>query len=275
MSDSSLRDACLPQVQAVAQDHGWQLPPPGLALLADSILPYVELILAKEAGAEMSAVIRQVAVNYYLDGPQVRLMCMSHSREGDECWRAWREAFVQWARGKVGRGVQPDEVEDLAQDTSERARKALPNFRFQCRLSTFLRGVFINSYKKWIDQDRRKRGPERCLEEDDPRLVYEQDWPEPRGEVDWLARVRSQIIEIVQSENYEILHLYYGERTFTDETTGRTKKWTDRAIGEKLGKPTNTITAKRRRALARLKKDAGMRRLFNDLLGLGAANPDE
>jgi RNA polymerase sigma factor (sigma-70 family) len=274
MNYPSLHDACLEQVQVVAREQAWRLPPAGLELLADTILPLAGQTLAKDAGATIPDTIRTIAVNYYSDGPQVQLMCTPHSHEGDEYWGAWSEAFVRWTRGKVGRGIQLDDVEDLAQETFERAQKALPNFRFQCRLSTFFHGIFINSYRKWIDRDRRKHSKDRPIVDDYPQLLYEQEWPEERVEANWLTQVRSQIAEIIKAEDYQILNLYYGQQTYTDQTTGQEEKWTDRAIGEKLGRPIDTITAKRRRALARLEKDPRMRQLFRDLLGFGTVDPD-
>jgi hypothetical protein len=58
------------------------------------------------------------------------------------------------------------------------------------------------------------------------------------------------------------------EETYIDEQTGETKKWTDEAIGERLGKPTNTVTSKRRRALQRLKNHPRLKRVFENLVDL-------
>jgi hypothetical protein len=73
--------------------------------------------------------------------------------------------------------------------------------------------------------------------------------------------VRLEISRIVNSEDFQILHLYYVERTFGD-SAGQERKWTDKAIGEQLGMPLNTVTSRRLRAIQRLKNNEPLRSLF-------------
>ena len=79
-------------------------------------------------------------------------------------------------------------------------------------------------------------------------------------------RVQQEIARIIRSEDFQILHLYYVEKTFIEAESQKRLKWTDRAIGELLGMPLNTVTSRRTRARNQLRKSPLLQELFAQLV---------
>jgi RNA polymerase sigma-70 factor, ECF subfamily len=93
--------------------------------------------------------------------------------------RAHQDEVYTLARRLVG---DPHMAADVAQDTLIRAWRALPNFRGDARLSTWLHRITVNT--AWTHKDRLRRHPTAPLEEyyqlPAPR---DSDHPEVAGEI--------------------------------------------------------------------------------------------
>lgn len=274
-----LKKRCLQVIQDLASEEKWQLSNEGIGALADAILPFVQ----KSSGPD-DRKIQRIALNYYRDGPMVQQMLARGSPDGEQLWETWRARFLSWARS---RGVPADDAQDLAQDVAVQAGKALNNFRFECGLGTYLKQVFLNVHKyqlrKLSQRERREvlaEGESAAAEV--PEQAIQGDHPSPETVVvaqEEIAAMRKLIEEevrrIIRSEDFRILYWYYVEEMYIDEVTGAKKRWTDEAIGERLGMPRNTVTARRHRALRRLRNNPRLRRVFSEQFGLrlDAAQP--
>lgn len=280
MASQSLKDRCLQIVQDLAREEGWQLPPQGIEALVEAILPFVQ-----PASDPTDRKIRSIARNYRLDGPMVQEMLTQGSPDGERLWAEWRQYFVNVARAK---GMYPGQAEDLVQDVYFQTSKALGTFRFECRLKTFRYSVFSHCYKQWVRDKKLRDDKEQLLIEGEgdngvplePAIPNRSPLPEDvvveQMQNAALRRlVEGKIQEILKSEDFQILYLYYVEETYIDEETGEKKKWTDKAIGQRLGMPRNTVTSKRHRALQRLEDIPKLRSALKELVRPSAEATDE
>ena len=281
MASQSLKDRCLQAAQDLSHEKEWQLPPEGIEALVEAILPF-----ARHASGSDDWMIRKIALNYYLDGPTVQQMRTQESADGGRLWEEWRNYFVTVARRK---GVSPEDADDLVHDVYVQANKALHTFRFESRLKTFFYSIFGNCYKQWLrDEIERRRKREISIEEgkstngESLKLLLPDKSPLPEDaavrqtqNTEIRRRIEEEIRKILKSEDFQILQWYYVEETYIDEETGKKKKWTDKAIGERLGRPLNTVTARRHRALKRLKNNPRLREAFRELLHLNTEDADK
>jgi RNA polymerase sigma factor (sigma-70 family) len=261
-----LEERCRQAVTELAHEQGWHMPPQGLAALTAAILPFVEAVADQSIPS-----IQRIALNYYQDGPMVQQMCTAGSHDGERLWADWRAYMVSLARG---RGLSPEQAEELAQDVYLQTAKALPHFLFGSRLKTYFCGIFINCYRHWLRTAQRVEQREQALpvesEHDENHPLHQLTDGRPPPEVEVVERglsaqlgnlVAAELQKILNSQDFQILYLYYGEGTFTN-SAGQTHKWTDKIIGEQMGMPLNTVTARRLRALQRLKSNVQLRTKF-------------
>ena len=283
MASQSLEDRCYQIVQDLAREKGWQFPPEGIEALAAAILPFVQR--ASDSGARM---IRTIALNYYQEGPMVQQMLAKGSADGERLWGEWRNYFARVARG---RGIPDEGIENVAQDTWIQSSRALHTFRFESQLKSFLSKVCINCCHQWfrakvpielIEVPLEREGPDGEIQKPDipgkspspEALVLKQ---EQNAEIKKL--VEKEIGKIVKSEDFQILYWYYVDETYIDENTREKKKWTDRAIGERLGMSLSAVTARRWRARKRIleyvRDHPGLGEKIRELLGLDTEDTDE
>jgi len=283
MASQSLKDRCLQAAQDLSHEKEWQLPPEGIEALVEAILPF-----ARHASGSDDWMIRKIALNYYLDGPTVQQMRTQESADGGRLWEEWRNHFVIVARRK---GVSPEDADDLVHDVYVQANKALHTFRFESRLKTFFYSIFGNCYKQWLrDEIERRRKREISIEEgkstngESLKLLLPDKSPLPEDAASRqiqsaeIRLIEKEIRKILKSEDFQILHWYYVEETYIDEETGEKKKWTDKAIGERLAMPRNTVTSRRRRALQRIleyvRDHPRLGEIIRESLGLDAEDAD-
>ncbi len=282
MASQALEDRCHQIVQDLAREEGWQLPPAGIEALAAAILPFVQ-----RASAPDVCMIRRIVWNYYREGPMVQQMLTKGSADGERLWGEWRNYFARVARG---RGIPDESVQDVAQDTWMQGSRALRAFRFESQLKSFLSRVCINCCHQWfrakvpmelIEVPPEREGADEEIQESDipdkssspEALVLKQ---EQNAEIKKL--VEKEIGKIVKSEDFQILCWYYGERTYVDEKTRENKKWTDTAIGKRLGMSLSAVTARRWRArqhiLEYIRDHPGLGEKIRELLGLDTESTD-
>lgn len=260
MPTQPLYDLCLLSVHSLAAARGWQLGAAGEAALASAIIAFVEQIDDPDATA-----IERVALNFYLDGPMVQQMLADAAPDCARLWADWRSYMISLARA---RGLATHEADDLAQDAWLETRKALPAFRFGSRLKTYFAGIFLNCYRRRMRETGRLNRREAELNEPDdeheeqPQLELVDPAPSPEEQVIETvqrsqigALVAGEIQKIVTSEDFQILYWYYVEKTFAEPGADKQQRWTDRAIGERLEMPLNTVTSRRTRALKRLQQN--------------------
>lgn len=260
MEHPSLHERCLTIVQVLSQEQGWSLPPAGVAVLADAILP----IIAAASPILDADQIRLIILNYYADGPTVQAMMTSGSAVGEQLWRDWQAKMVKAAQKK---GLSAQDAEDLVQIAFLHTRHALQNFQFKSQLTTYFHAIFNRQYVKWLQGETRLETTD--LEENPeappPALTVAGNAAAiENAEVRQL--VTQEIHKIIKSQDYQILYWHYVEQREIDGATGEEKKWTDKSIGERLGMPTNTVTARRLRALERLRQNSRLATLFRELL---------
>jgi len=281
---NSLYDLCLQCVGELAAGEGWGLPPEGIRKLVEEVLPYVEKLASPTAED-----IRRVVRHYRRDGPMVQAMLSPGSTEGERLWQEWRTYFLRLAASK---GIFGEDAEDLAQTACERALHSLTEFHFCCSLRTWLVTTFVNCLVSWVRRKEahkrggkgyqpegretpaparvrlvsleQERGKELLLE----RLPEASPSPEEVHEQAELAYLlERELTGLLRSEEATILRLYYIERYYVNGGRGERKRWTDEAIGRVLGLSRSAVTARRRRALARLKANPAIRALALEILG--------
>lgn len=259
MELADLRAQSLSVVQALTREQGWPLPPAGVEALVEAILPIVAADPAP--GPDQ---IRLVALHYYADGPAVQAMLTPGSALGEQLWREWQAKLIKTAQKK---GLTAQDAEDLVQSVFLHTRHALANFQFKAQLQTYFLGIFNRQYAKWLQREKRltttdleenPEAPPPALTVTSATTVVE------NAEIRQL--VTQEIQKIIKSEDYQLLYWYYVEKSEIDPTTGEEQKWTDKTIGERLGMPINTVTARRLRALERLRQNQRLATLFRDLL---------
>lgn len=258
MHSESLHNYCQQIVQELVHEQNWVLSTDGINTLCDAILPFIE-----DIPGITPTQIRNIAGNYIVDGPTVQQMLTPGSQQGEKFWEDWRGQMLQAAKAK---GLSPEDAEDFVQTIFLSVRNALANFKFKSRLHTFFYAVFKRQFAKWL-QTKYKRA-ETTLEENSanvaPELVDTNSVPHvENAEVREL--VRQEIEKILKSEDYQILYWYYVEKSFVDTVSNEEKKWTDKVIGKTLNLPLNTVTARRTRAIARLRQNSRLAMLFQDL----------
>lgn len=259
MEHPSLREQCLSIVQTLTQEQAWPLPPAGVLALVDAIRPIVAAADTPDAGQ-----IRLIALNYYADGPAVQAMLTPGSATGEQLWRNWQAKMVKVAQKK---GLTAQDAEDLVQSVFLHTRRALQNFQFKSQLQTYFLSIFNRQYAKWLQGETRLTTTdlEETPETPPPALtVTGATTAIDNAEIRQL--VTQEIQKIIKSQDYQILYWHYVEKSEIDRTTGQEKKWTDKTIGEQLGMPINTVTARRLRALERLRQNSRLATLFRELL---------
>lgn len=260
MAYSSLREQFISIVQQVTREQSWPLAPSGISALVDAVLPIVSVSDTIDADQ-----MRLIALNYYADGPAVHAMLTPGSATGDQLWDEWQTKMLNVAHAK---GLTAQDAEDLVQSVFLHTRRALQNFQFKSRLQTYFFGIFNRQYAKWLQRETRWVTTD--LEENpeappaDLTVTHEGNRVE-NAEIGQL--VTQEIQKIIKNQDFQILYWYYVETSEIDSATGQEKKWTDKNIGERLSMPTNTVTARRLRALARLRENSRLATLFGDLLG--------
>lgn len=259
MEHPFLREQCLSIVQTLTQEQAWALPSAGVSALVDAILPIVVASSTLDAGQ-----IRLIALNYYADGPTVQAMLTPGSATGEQLWRDWQAQLVKVAQKK---GLTAQDAEDLVQIAFLHTRHALQNFQFKSQLKTYFHAIFNRQYIKWLqgetklattDLDETPETPQPALAVTGATAVID------NAEIRQL--VTQEIQKIIKSQDYQILYWHYVEKSEIDRATGQEKKWTDKTIGEQLGMPINTVTARRLRALERLRQNSRLATLFRELL---------
>lgn len=258
MESQPLRPLCLPVVQQLAQEQSWNLPPAGVTALVDAILPF----LSSPAKPTVH-LIRTVATNYFLDGPMVQQMLAPNSARGEQLWLDWRSQVLKVARHK---GLTAEEADDLVQAVYLQTAKALRTFHFQARVKTYFYSIFHKHFAKWLQT---KNKVETTPLESDvalPTALIDTQSTEQVENAEIQDLVRAEIQKIVNSIDFQILYLFYGEESEVDPATGGEKKWTDKTIGEKLNMALNTVTSRRLRALQRLRQNPRLAELFRGLL---------
>jgi RNA polymerase sigma factor (sigma-70 family) len=283
MANDPLEDLCAEIAGVLNEQEGWHLPPAGIHELIDAVLPYVrhwceragcapgiqDAALDPRCRARIEGIIR----NYYRDGPMVEEMLTPGSADGERLWGEWRAYVLRIALYR--KKLSPEKADDLVQTTFFQMKRALGNFRFESGLKTYYWNVFGNCYRQWLRDN--QAPPEVELDttdeeadEDAAGLKLPAPGPGPdeevlRGEMQEL--ITREIAAIVGSRDYTILSLYYLERDYVDPQTREKKKWTDKAIGIRLGGvPLNTITAWRHDALRRVRQYPGMSERLRELL---------
>ena len=118
---------------------------------------------------------------------------------------------------------------------------------------------------RWL-QDKYKHKGSETLKEETPIAAQNADSPAEIENDAIRFLVNQEIQKIVKTEDYQILYWYYIEQYTVDSYTKSIIKWTDKEIGEQLEMPLNTVTARRTRALARLRQSHRLQQLFQDLL---------
>lgn len=255
----SLREQFLSIVQQLTQEQAWPLPPAGVQALVDAILPIASASATTDAGQ-----IRLVALHYYADGPAVQAMLTPGSATGEQLWRDWQRKMLKTAQKK---GLTTQDAEDLVQSVFLHTRHALQNFQFKSQLQTYFLGIFNRQYAKWLQRETRFSTTD--LEENPeapPSALMITDATVAVENAEIHQVVVQEIQKIVKSADYQILYWYYVEKVEIDNTTGVEQKWTDKTIGERLGMPINTVTARRLRALERLRQNNRLATLFRELL---------
>lgn len=259
MENSSLREQCLSIVKELTQAEAWPLPPDGIIALTDAILPIVAATPMPD-----DEQIRRTVLNYYADGPAVQAMLTPGSTVGEQLWRNWQTKMLTVAKKK---GTTDQDAEDLMQHLFLHTRRALQNFQFKSQLQTYFLAIFNRQYAKWLQRETRwvTTDLEENPEVPPPGLtVANVGIAVENAEIGQL--VLQEIQKIIKSEDYQILYWYYVETSDIDSATGQVTKWTDKTIGERLGMPINTVTARRLRALARLRENSRLAILFRELI---------
>ena len=260
MTQDSLYEQCLQAVHSLAQQWGWQLSTDGVVALAEAILPYV----VNEPEIDTN-ILQTIAINYYHDGPMVQGMLDPNSAQGEQLWGEWRSYMLKVARSK---GLIEDEAVDLVQALYVQVQRALPRFEYRSRLKTYFYKIFNNHYIRWLQKQERIQ--ELPTADRDEYITKTEVIAAPDQEViqNELRRlVREEVQKMISSENYHILYLYYVEQTYLDSETNTVHKWTDKAIGEALDLPLNTITTRRTRSLRHLRQHPHLAKLFQEMLG--------
>jgi RNA polymerase sigma factor (sigma-70 family) len=272
MTHELLRSRCLSIVESLAGQLAWSLDARLASALVEAILPVVA-----QLDVPSDARITVIATNYFQDGPMVVEMGVADSAQGRQLWAEWRGYFARYVNGQQIKG---DDAEDLVQMICLEASVALARFRFEARLVTFFHHIARRQCAKWFKRQRRQpqlisltASSEASEQEAGPHLPANIQTPDLADEVtdaELRRLILREIAQIKASVDFQILYLYYVEKSYRDETTGEERKWTDEAIGVRLGMPRNTVTSRRRRALRRLTRNPTLRQLLRDLLGLDA-----
>lgn len=137
-------------------------------------------------------------------------------------------------------GGQPAVAEELAQDTFVRAHRALPRFRGESKLSTWLTRIAINVGKSYLGS---RRGRERALIESFDTQRHE---PAMRGALEpdnsaEMARVRRALDRLDPNAKDVVVLLGIEGRSYRD-------------VSEILQIPMGTVASRFNRALAALRK---------------------
>jgi len=258
MDSQTLRNQCQQAVEELAGTEQWPLPPAGIGVLVDAILPFLQ-----SDAAVTSAEIQTIARNYQKDGPTVQQMCTPHSSQGERLWTAWREQLQKAAQKE---GLSPEDAEDFVQQIFPEVRRALDKFKFKANLKTFFAAIFRRQFAKWLQTQKYQRIQAETLGEEVPVPAAAATTATAVENAAVHSLISQEIQKILKSEDYQILYWYYVEEDMVDPVTKAVIQWTDKEIGERLGMPLNTITARRTRALARLRRHHRLRQLFQDLL---------
>ncbi|MEZ4683376.1 MAG: hypothetical protein R2932_55130 [Caldilineaceae bacterium] len=141
-------------VETINESQGWCLTSADRAALVTALMPLV----AQEAQPTPAAV-RQIAINYFYDGPMVAAM-QSNDGTGEALWVEWRTYMVSLANSK---GLYGDLADELAQEAYIQTVRALGNFRFGSRLKTYFCGIFLNCYRHWARSNRGRTAREATL----------------------------------------------------------------------------------------------------------------
>ncbi|MCB0083542.1 MAG: sigma-70 family RNA polymerase sigma factor [Caldilineaceae bacterium] len=245
-------------IEAIAQAEAWPLPVDGIAALANALSDRFD------SSPPLSlATMRTIATHYYHDGPTVQQMCDSNSPAGAGHWQAWRQRIIRAAQKE---GLSPEDAEDFVQQIFPGVQRSLQNFQFKASLTTFFAAIFRRQFAKWLQEHKYRRVVADELGEEVAATSDTVDMASKVEENEIRMLVRQEIQSILRSEDYQILYWYYVEEQTVDPQSGAVAKWTDKAIGERLAMPLNTVTARRKRALARLSSDYRLQQLFRELL---------
>lgn len=265
MDSQTLRNQCQQVVEELVHTEQWPLPADGIGAFVDAILPFLQ-----SDPAVTFVEIRTVALHYQMDGPTVQQMCMLNSSQGEGLWAAWREQMQKAAQKE---GLSAEDAEDFVQQIFPEVRRALDKFKFKASLKTFFAAIFRRQFAKWLQTQKYQRIQAETLGEEVPVPAASATTAAAVEKAAVHSLIRQEIQKILKSEDYQILYWYYVEEDTVDPVTKEVIKWTDKEIGERLGMPLNTVTARRTRALARLRRHHRLRQLFQDLLEMD--QPDE
>lgn len=283
MPDDPLEILCAKIAAELNEQEGWRLPLTGVHQLVEGVLPHVRHVCEhprREHPIQGEAVdpdrwahIRRIIRNYYREGPMVEEMLTPGSADGERLWGEWR-AYI-WRIARYHKTLPPEKADDLVQTAFFQMRRALSNFRFESSLKTYYWNVFSNCYKQWLRDHRAAVEVELNTtdeegDEDAAGLKLPAPGPGPVEEIlqrEMQELITRRISAIVGSRDYTVLSLYYLERDYIDPQTQEKKKWTDKAIGARLGGvPLNTVTAWRLNALRRVRQHPGMAERLRELL---------
>ncbi|MEZ4660175.1 MAG: sigma-70 family RNA polymerase sigma factor [Caldilineaceae bacterium] len=244
-------------IQTLDEAQGWRLTPADQEALCRAVAP----LISAEAASSLER-MQIVVHNYYCDGPAVNAMLTAGSPEGEALWSQWYE---QIAKSAAKKGLAEADALDLVHSTFFHMQRALQNFKFESRLTTYWHAVFNNRFCKWLEQKKRRPQPDEIQEELTPAAQH-QPLADTILNNEIAELVHGELQALLKSTDYIILSLYYIEQTFIDADSGEQKRWTDAEIGNHLAMPLNTITARRTRALKRLRENPRLAELFRSLL---------
>ena len=142
---SDLAARCALVVAMLDDEQAWQLG-------AAERHAYTSALARLVPGSATADQLRQVALYYHLDHRQVQALAHTADAHHHEAWRAW-VAQVLPILHHAGLAQTDDaaiDADDLAQVARAALARALPNFRYASRFSTWSRQVVVQSIQRYL-----------------------------------------------------------------------------------------------------------------------------
>lgn len=192
--------------RALSADPGWEVVVAGLSIAQDwgldlvAVERYCEVLrslLPPDATAEQ---IRRICSYYHQDHRLVAALRDQGNSMHSPAWSDWTRMALQVLH-KAGLGTIGDHAvaaEDLAQAALVEIARALPNFRYQSRLTTWAHAVIVQTARRLLRDSRAQKRPRNLPSLDQtPALapeLPEADLPEAQASTAVLIALVQQVL---------------------------------------------------------------------------------
>lgn len=161
------------QVAALDVEQGWGLDQADRARYVAAL----HVCLPAEATA---AEVRRVCGYYHQDHRLVAALRKQAHPQHSQAWDTWTQLAIQtlYSEGLARSSDQAHDPHDLAQAALAELARALPTFRYQSRLETWMHAVVVRTARRLYRDSHAKKRPQQCAS---LNQMPEFDQPLPTG----------------------------------------------------------------------------------------------